>query len=74
MAPIEKQDWPLIGMTIEECAASLRINPRTLREMIRDRPDFPARRMGGKQWRIDPDAVKRWLDGRDDAEVAEGDD
>lgn len=65
MAPTEQENWPLIGMTVEEAAAALRVNPRTVRDMIRD-TDFPARKMGGKtggkSWRIDPDAVKRWLD------------
>lgn len=61
MAPIEKADWPLVGMTLDECATALRINRRTLMNLIRD-TDFPARKMGGKAWRIDYDAVKRWLD------------
>lgn len=61
-------EWPLIGMTIDETAAALRVNPKTVRDMIKARPDFPARRMGakGRDWRIDPDALRRWLDGRDE--------
>lgn len=48
----EKIDWPPIGMTLEEAAASLRVNPRTLHELIR-RGEFPARKVG-VGWRIDP--------------------
>lgn len=63
----EKHSWGIIGMTIPECAQALRIHERTLRDMIASRPDFPARKMGksGKGWRIDVDALKKWLDGRD---------
>lgn len=55
----EKIEWPPIGMTLEEAAASLRVNPRTLHEFIR-RGDFSARKVG-VGWRIEPDAVKAWL-------------
>lgn len=67
----EKIEWPIIGMTLEETAAALRVNPRTVQDMIL-RGDFPARKVG-VGWRIDPDAVKAWLasgnakvDGADD--------
>lgn len=63
MAPVEKQEWPLIGMTLEEAADALRINRRTLMNLIRD-TDFPARKVGGKAWRIMPEAVKEWLSRR----------
>ena len=55
----EKIEWPAIGMTLEETAAALRVNARTVQDMIL-RGDFPARKVG-VGWRIDPDAVKAWL-------------
>lgn len=55
----EKVEWPPIGMTLEEAATALRVNPRTVQDMIL-RGDFPARKVG-VGWRIDPDAVKAWL-------------
>ena len=56
----EKKDWPIIGMTLEETAAALRVNPRTVQDMIL-RGDFPDRKVG-VGWRISPDAVNRWLE------------
>ena len=56
----EKKDWPIIGMTLEETAAALRVNPRTVQDMIL-RGDSPARKVG-VGWRISPDAVNRWLE------------
>lgn len=64
MAQLEKQDWPIIGMTLAECADALRINKRTLMNLIKE-TDFPARKMGGKAWRIVPSAVEAWLSQRD---------
>ncbi|MBQ3059864.1 MAG: helix-turn-helix domain-containing protein [Desulfovibrio sp.] len=55
----ERIEWPPIGMTLEETATALRVNPRTVQDMIL-RGDFPARKVG-VGWRIDPDAVKAWL-------------
>ena len=68
----EKIEWPIIGMTLEETAAALRVNPRTVQDMIL-RGDFPARKVG-VGWRIDPDAVKAWLasgNGKEQTEDAE---
>lgn len=56
---VEQTSWPLIGMTTREAAKSLRINERTLLGLIRDR-GLPAKKCG-VSWRIDPDALKRWL-------------
>ena len=53
-------EWPLIGMTLEETAEALRVDSKTLRTLIKA-GNFPARKVG-VGWRIDPDAVKRWLD------------
>lgn len=66
MAEIEKVDWPFVGATLEEAAAALRVHKRTLMEHIRDRPDFPARKIG-RAWRLDLDAVKVWLNGHDES-------
>lgn len=64
MSPVENREWPLIGMTLTECADALRINKRTLMNLIKD-TDFPARKVGGKAWRIMPEAVAAWLSQRD---------
>lgn len=53
-------DWPPLGMTLEEAAKALRVDSKTLRTLIKA-GDFPARKVG-VGWRIDPDAVKVWLD------------
>ena len=52
-------DWSPIGMTLEEAADALRVDSKTLRRLIKEE-GFPARKVG-VGWRIDPDAVKRWL-------------
>ena len=56
---VEKAEWPLIGMTLDECAAALRVERRTVQKAILD-GSLPARKVG-VGWRIDPDAVKAWL-------------
>jgi excisionase family DNA binding protein len=56
---IEKASWSLIGMTLDEAAEALRVDSKTLRALIKQ-GDFPARKVG-KGYRIDPEAVKRWL-------------
>lgn len=56
---VEQVKWPLVGMTVEETAEALRVHPRTIMDMLRD-GRFPGRKVGNG-WRIDPDAVKRWL-------------
>ena len=56
---VEKAEWPLIGMTIEEAAEALRVDHKTIRAAIRE-GGLPARKLG-VGWRIDPDAVKAWL-------------
>ena len=55
----ESVEWPHIGMTLEEAADALRVDHKTLRALIKE-GSFPARKVG-KGWRIDPDAVKKWL-------------
>lgn len=55
----EKIDWPAIGMTLDETAAALRVDRRTVHKAIMEQ-GLPARKVG-VGWRIDPDAVKAWL-------------
>ncbi|MDL2216956.1 helix-turn-helix domain-containing protein [Desulfovibrio sp. OttesenSCG-928-M14] len=55
----ERVKWPTIGMTLDEAAEALRVDPKTLRTLIKA-GDFPARKVG-IGYRIDPDAVKAWL-------------
>lgn len=57
---VEQVKWPLVGMTVDEAAEALRVHPRTVLDMLRD-GRFPGRKVGNG-WRIDPEAVKRWLD------------
>ena len=55
----EKIEWPHIGMTVDEAAAALRVDRKSIFNAINDN-GFPARKVG-KGYRIDPDAVKAWL-------------
>ena len=56
---VEQTSWPLIGMTLDEAAEALRVDAKTLRGLIKQ-GDFPARKVG-KGYRIDQEAVRRWL-------------
>lgn len=56
---VEQIAWPLVGMTVEETADALRIHKRNVLQLIRER-GLPAKKCG-VSWRIDPDALKRWL-------------
>lgn len=56
---VEKADWPLLGMTVDETAAALRVDRKTVLKAIQE-SGLPARKVG-VGWRIDHDAVKRWL-------------
>lgn len=52
--------WPpLVGLTVDEAAQALRVNPRAIRDAIRT-GGLPARTVG-KGYRIDVDALKAWL-------------
>ena len=68
----EKVDWPLIGMTLEEAAQSLRVDSKTLRTLIKA-GDFPARKVG-KGYRVDWDAAKQWLSQPQPAQEVEAND
>ena len=56
---VDKTEWPLIGMTLDEAAEALRVDRRTVQKAILD-GGLPARKVG-VGWRIDPEAVKAWL-------------
>ena len=52
--------WPpVIGMTLAETAAALRIDPKTAQNLIRTQ-GLPAR-LVGKGWRVSPSALEDWL-------------
>ena len=54
------EGWPpIVGMTLEECAAALRIDPKTCQNLIRTK-GLPAM-LCGKGWRISPKALDEWL-------------
>ena len=53
------QQWPLIGMTAEEVAQSLRVDVKTVRDAIRN-GGLPAR-LVGRGWRIEESALRAWL-------------
>lgn len=52
-------DWAPIGMTIQEVAQALRIDERTVHNLLKS-SGLPARKCG-VSWRFDPDAIKAWL-------------
>ncbi len=54
-------DWPFVGMTVDEAAASLRVSRRTVQDMLAQ-GRLPGRMVGNK-WRISPQALERYLDG-----------
>ena len=59
MKLVEKADWPLVGMTVDETAAALRVDRKTVLTAIQE-GGLPARKVG-VGWRIDHDDVKQWL-------------
>ncbi len=52
-------EWPAVGMTVEEVAASLRVDRKTVLESIKT-GGLPASKIG-KGWRIDYDNLKNWV-------------
>lgn len=56
---VEKQAWPTIGMTVEETADALRVNVRTILDLL-NAGKFPGRKVGNG-WRISPASVDAWL-------------
>lgn len=52
--------WPpVVGLTVEEAAAALRVDEKTVRAAIK-KEGLPAR-MVGKGYRIDPEALRIWI-------------
>ncbi len=52
-------EWGIIGMTVEEAAKALRVDRRAVLGAIRDR-GLPAVKIG-RGWRIEPEALRRWM-------------
>ena len=58
-------EWPpLIGLTVDEAAAALRTDDKTIRKLIQS-GEIPAR-IVGRGYRIDPDALRDWIASGDD--------
>lgn len=55
----QEPSWPLIGMTADEAAKSLRVDVKTVHDAIKD-GGLPAR-LVGKGWRISPKALEEWI-------------
>lgn len=55
----QEPSWPLIGMTTEEAAKSLRVDVKTVQDAIKE-GGLPAR-LVGKGWRIEEGALRQWL-------------
>ena len=55
----QEPSWPLIGMTTEEAAKSLRVDVKTVHDAIKE-GGLPAR-LVGKGWRISPKALEEWI-------------
>lgn len=63
-------EWPpVIGLTVDEAAAAMRTDDKTVRKLIQA-GSLPAR-LVGRGYRIDPDALRAWVargtDGRKDS-------
>lgn len=70
---VEKIDWPHVGLTVDEAAASFRVDRKTIFTAIRE-GGLPARRVG-KGYRISLAAMDSWLaSGTAAAGAEEGDD
>lgn len=66
-------EWPpLIGLTVDEAAAALRTDDKTVRKLIQSRA-IPYR-VVGRGYRIDPDALREWLASGPDGQSLPGQD
>lgn len=54
-----EREIPLIGYTLEEAAAAVRIHPQTLARLFRE-GTIPARK-NGRGWLVHPRALEDWL-------------
>ena len=53
-------EWPpVIGLTVDEAAAALRTDDKTIRKLIQSGA-IPSRTVG-RAYRIDPDALRAWV-------------
>ena len=53
-------DWPpVIGLTVDEAAAALRTDDKTIRKLIQSKA-IPYR-VVGRGYRIDPEGLRQWL-------------
>lgn len=57
--PKTESGWAFVGMTVEETAEALRVDRKTVFNMIKDK-GLPARRVG-RGWRVDPEALRKWI-------------
>ena len=54
------EGWPpLIGLTVDEAAAALRCDTKTVRTLIQEGSIHA--RMVGRGYRIDPEALRQWI-------------
>lgn len=62
---VAPEAWPpLVGLTVDEAAASLRTDDKTVRRLIQS-GSLPAR-LVGRGYRIDPGALRAWVAGGKD--------
>lgn len=67
------EGWPpLIGLTVDEAAAALRTDDKTIRKLIQA-GEIPAR-IVGRGYRIDPDAIRAWMASGHDGQIVPGQD
>ena len=64
---VEQADWPLVGMTVDEAAAVLRVDRKTIFKAIQE-GGLPARKVG-KGYRISHAALDAWLSSGQTAEA-----
>lgn len=61
-------EWPpLIGLTVDEAAAALRTDDKTIRKLIKA-GEIPFR-VVGRGYRLDPDGLRRWIANGDDGRI-----
>lgn len=56
---VEKVDWPNVGLTVDEAAAALRVDRKTIIKAVME-GGLPARKVG-KGYRISHTAIDTWL-------------
>lgn len=62
-------EWPpVIGLTVDEAAAALRTDDKTIRRLIQT-GSLPAR-LVGRAYRLDPSAIRAWVASGEDGRKA----